>query len=206
MNSTQTAYTAGGNNYTLDTSGTNNQHYGTYDSTASSTNYVTAYPTSSQSKIISDAADYSTGGTGRYIYIINNGTTTNTAGTGRTIFDDMHVMFYDAEQYPIGSYIPGYKPDKLSSQTYTATGDESTANGTAGDGDIYRIQVPSNAVYFQINNGTKAGTTNDYERQSEIKAITANALYRFVPKATNANDYISETNLLYISVIDAFSA
>jgi len=195
MNSTQTAYTAGGNNYTLDTSGTNNQHYGTYDSTASSTNYVTAYPTSSQSKIISDAADYSTGGTGRYIYIINNGTTTNTAGTGRTIFDDMHVMFYDAEQYPIGSYTPGYKPDKLSSQTYTATGDESTANGTAGDGDIYRIQVPSNAVYFQINNGTKAGTTNDNERQSEIKAITANALYRFVPKATNANDYISETNV-----------
>ena len=195
MNSTQTAYTAGGNNYTLDTSGTNNQHYGTYDSTASSTNYVTAYPTSSQSKIISDAADYSTGGTGRYIYIINNGTTTNTAGTGRTIFDDMHVMFYDAEQYPIGSYTPGYKPDKLSSQTYTATGDESTANGTAGDGDIYRIQVPSNAVYFQINNGTKAGTTNDYERQSEIKAITANALYRFVPKSASAAGYISETSV-----------
>lgn len=195
MNSTQTAYTAGGNNYILDTAGTDNQHYGTYDSTENSTNYVTAYPTGSQSKIISAAADYSTGGTGRYIYIINNGTTTNTAGTDRTVFDDMHIMFYDAEKYPIGSYTPGYKPDKLSSQTYTATGEEATANGTAGNGDIYRIQVPSNAVYFQINNGTKAGTTNDNERQSEIKAITANALYRFVPKATNANDYISETNV-----------
>ena len=187
---TSYSYIAGGMNYRVDASdNTGTQHYGTYDSTASSTNYVTAYPTIS---VVKEADPTEYYGSNKMIYIIENGTNKLDGTTARDSFDDMHVIFYQSDKTTIvGGGDSGYKPDKLMSNSTTPVSYSDTA-GAAGAGNVYRISVPADAMYFQITNGTKDGTTNQYMRQSELKAVTGNGLYRFVPSAANAEDYIEE--------------
>ena len=187
---TSYSYIAGGMNYRVDASdNTGTQHYGTYDSTASSTNYVTAYPTTS---VVKEAAPTEYYSSNKMIYIIENGTNKLDGTTSRDSFDDMHVIFYKSDKTTIvGGGDSGYKPDKLMSNSTTPVSYSDTA-GAAGTGNVYRISVPADAMYFQITNGTKDGTTNQYMRQSELKAVTGNGLYRFVPSAANAEDYIEE--------------
>ena len=110
----------------------------------------------------------------------------------------MHVVFYDASKAVIGNATPGYKPDKISGQQYT---------DNTGTHDVYRIQVPSNAQYFQINNGANksgsAANSHVNDRQSEIKVINANGLYKFVDseyltsigKENSAENYIEGGNV-----------
>ena len=116
MDAGETAYTGAGKNYSVNSSGTN-QHYGTYDGTAS--NYVTAYPTTEATK--NSTPTVSVADTGKYIYIINNGTYAFShdceSGT-RYLLDDMHVVFYDGSGSAIGSGDPGYKPDKVGDVSY----------------------------------------------------------------------------------------
>ena len=166
---TQAADATGGHNYTLNTAST--AQYGTYNGT----NAITAYAVADSTK--ATATNSAVYGSNKYIYIYNNGTQnlTNGVDTGRYTLDEMHVIFYDINNAPIGSADSGYIPDKLSSYP-----------------DYYRMQVPNGAVYFQITNGTGKGTgSNYYSRQSEIKQITANGLYKFVDEGTNAADYIT---------------
>jgi len=178
MNNDETAYSAAGNNYSVNTSGTN--QYGTYDSTAS--HYVNAYPVKSTSKNSNPTVSYAD--SDKYIYIINNGTYTfdlkssddSDINNKRYILDDMHVVFYDAGGSVIGSSAPGYKPDKV---------------GQKDGKDVYRIIIPSGAVNFQINNGSGKGnatTSHNHYRRSEIKSITPNGLYKFIDDKTDAKD------------------
>ena len=171
---TQAAQVEAGKNYKL--TPTSNGQYGTF---ASSGN---VYPVTEQSKAESNPTiDYGSSSS-KYIYIVNNGPY-DLNGSSRTPLDDMHVIFYDSGKNVIGTGSPGYKPDKV-------VGNNKQYNGS----DVYRIAAPSNAKYFQITNGTKAGTTYDRERMSEIKEINADGLYQFVPSAANAVDYIEETS------------
>lgn len=165
-----------GYNYTPSTS---TKVYGTFAGNGK------VYSVSETAKAATPTFAYDTLGTNKYIYIINNGTRNlNSSGldTGRSVFDDMHVMFYDENKSVIGNDTPGYKPDKITSTTYT--------NGET----VYRIQAPAAAKYFSINNGTKGNTGSYYERTSEIKQLTANGLYRFVD-STVALDHIAESTL-----------
>ena len=171
---TQAVDAIGGKNYTLDTTEANRLQYGTYNGTTAINAYAVADSTKANS----------TGGTvygsNRYIYIYNNGTQnlTNGVDTGTYKLDEMHVIFYDINNTPIGSADSGYIPDRLI-----------VSNAVT---DYYRMQVPNGAVYFQITNGTGKGTgSNYYSRQSEIKQITANGLYEFVSGKTNAADFIT---------------
>ena len=186
------SYTAGGKNYRVDAaSNTDTQHYGTYDNTAGSANYITAYPTTAGVKEADPTEYYSSN---KMIYIIENGTNKLDGTANRDPFDDLHVIFYKADKTTmVGGGNSGYKPDKLMSNSTTPVSYSDTA-GTAGAGNVYRISVPADAMYFQITNGTKAGTANQYQRQSEIKSVTANGLYRFIPSADNVTDYIEEEN------------
>ena len=178
MNSGQTAYNAGGNNYSVSGSA---QHYGTYDNTAG--NYVNALPTVSQQKSGAATTSYNTG-SGNYIYIVNNGTygfglSDGMNADGRYVLDDMHVVFYDQDRSVIGTAAPGYKPDKLSGQSYGS-----------GNSDVYRIPVPANAKFFQINNGQgkcSATSSFNHDRSSEIREIIANGLYQFVDSSNNTD-------------------
>ena len=102
------------------------------------------------------------------IYIIENGTNKLDGTANRDPFDDLHVIFYKADKTTmVGGGNSGYKPDKLMSNSTTPVSYSDTA-GTAGAGNVYRISVPADAMYFQITNGTKAGTANQYQRQSEV--------------------------------------
>ena len=172
-----------GQNYILDTSHT--LDYGTS---------INAYKLTAEEKApYTTTANYSSGS---YIYIINNGTqdltsegTDTTVGQTRTNLDEIHVVFFsDADgENVVGSgsidayQDAGYIPDKV---------------GTKDDKDVYRIQVPSGAKYFQINNGFGKGTTgSNYSlRKSEIKALTLNGLYKFVQGETDAAKYIEGTD------------
>ena len=100
----------------------------------------------------------------------------------------MHIVFFADPDgaVPVGNGTAdaksatdnaGYIPDKV---------------GSSGGKDVYRIQVPAGANYFQINNGVGKGTgTANYSlRQSEIKPLTVNALYKFVDSGSTAEDYI----------------
>ena len=188
----------GGKNYVLNTP-TLNYQYGSFVTNGS------VYPVTEAAKATADTTTvYSTAGTSNYIYIINNGTQNLTGNntitpTDRYVLDEMHVVFYDASKAVIGNAAPGYKPDKISGQQYT---------DNTGTHDVYRIQVPSNAQYFQINNGAKKWTSsgtddNENYRQSEIKVINANGLYKFVDseyltsigKGNTAENYIEGGNV-----------
>ena len=179
----------GGKNYVLNTTPSTTYQYGSFVANGS------VYPVTEADKATADTTTvYSTAGTSNYIYIINNGTQDLTGNntitpTDRYVLDEMHVVFYDASKAVIGNAAPGYKPDKIS------------------DTNVYKIQVPSNAQYFQINNGAnKSGsTTNSHvnDRQSEIKVINANGLYKFVDseyltsigKGNTAENYIEGGNV-----------
>ena len=93
-----------------------------------------------------------------------------------------------------GVSVSGYKPDKLMNGDTPVT--YSDTAGTAGQGNVYRISVPNEAVYFRITNGTKDGDIDEYLRQSEMKLVTANGLYRFIPNAEKVVDYIEENNII----------
>ena len=180
------SYTAGGTNYRVDALNTDDiQHYGTYNSTAGS--YVQAYPATQKNKEDGTTEYYSSN---KMIYVINNGTNQLDNTEKRLVFDDMHIIFYDNDKNPLGKASSGYKPDKL--MNGDAPVNYTDAAGTAGQGNIYRISVPNDAMYFRITNGTKDGDTNQYMRQSELKSVTANGLYRFVPSTENVVDYIEE--------------
>ena len=116
---------------------------------------------------------------GRYIYIINNGTqdlTGSNIESTRTVFDEMHVTFYDANKQILGSDPAGYIPDLL-----TGYYDENNAWVNAPSNNVCRIQVPNDASYFSINNGINKGDgTPSKERHSVIEPITPNGLYQFV--------------------------
>ena len=177
---------SGGKNFILDTTEANRQDYGSFSSAYALRTVARTTPTI--------GSPYSTAGTNRYIYIINNGTQNLTAGetvnqTSRYILDDIHVEFFDETNRPIvqgsnGTSYSGLKPDKLMVGYPT----------TSPQYDVYRIQVPNGARYFRINNGEKdvegETPTLHNERQSEKKAITANGLYSFVQGKSNAADYI----------------
>ena len=178
------SYTAGGNNYRTDAPDTSHiQHYGKYNSS-----YVQAYPTVHYVKESAPTEYYSSN---KMIYIINNGTHQLDNTSDRLKFDDMHIIFYDKDMNTlISSSSSGYKPDKLMNNNSPVNYTDSA--GTAGQGNVYRISVPNDVVYFRITNGSKDGDTNQYMRQSEMKPVTANGLYRFVPSAENILDYIQE--------------
>ena len=119
---------------------------------------------------------YSTTATnGQYLFFVDNGTYDfGVLGNSRYTLDDLHVTFYqdEAGTLAIGNSYPGYRMDKLT-QAY--------------DGKtVYRITIPNGANYFQINNGQQktAGTANNNYRQSEIKRIAANGMYKFVDNST----------------------
>ena len=119
---------------------------------------------------------------GKYIYIINNGTQDLTGSNiepTRTVFDEMHVTFYDANKQLLGYDPAGYIPDLL-----TGYYDENNAWVNAPSNNVCRIQVPNDASYFQINNGVNKGDgTPNRERHSVIEPITPNGLYQFVTAA-----------------------
>ena len=173
-------YTAGGMNYRADASSDSGiQHCGTYDNAAG---FVNAYPTNAIPKQAEKTEYYSSN---KQIYLVNNGTNQLNGSAARDLLDDMHIVFYRPDKQPIlGDH--AYLPDKLLSCVYT---DE---EGSAGAGDVYSISVPQNAAYFRITNGTKDGSVYHNMRQSELKRITANGLYRFVPSADAPSGYIEE--------------
>ena len=172
-----------GQNYILDSTNSNKKDYGTS---------VKAY-----ALIPAEKAPYTTTteySSGSYIYIINNGTqdlTNTTVESSHTNLDEMHVVFFaDADGLQVvgsGSLNAyqdaGYIPDKVG--TYDSTY------------DVYRMEVPSGAKYFQINNGVGKGDASDSPnyslRVSEIKALTPNGLYKFVQGETAASKYIEGT-------------
>ena len=132
------------------------------------------YLVTPETKAESATASYSTGGKNDYIYIINNGTygfgqsDGDMDANGRYILDDIHVEFFDAINMPVGTASPGYIPDKV---------------GTKGSYDVYRIQVPSDAKTFIINNGQGKGNatlSHNHDRHSEQTEIIPDALYKFV--------------------------
>ena len=168
---TEAVETTGGTNYTL--SNVTPQQYGTYDGT----NPINAYNLAGTPKGTASSPAYTAQGTNRHIYIHNNGTQNLTSGVGSGTYklDDIHVIFYDISNNPIG-YTTGYIPDKLSSYT-----------------DYYRIQVPDDAVYFQITNGDGkgSGTVQYNARKSEIKTVIANGLYKFVSGKSDASEFIT---------------
>jgi len=172
MDNDETAYTAGGKNYSLDANST--QQYGTSDSTN-----VLAYATTGTPKTSDATVNYSSS---KYIYIINNGTKKFDSSANRDTLDDLHIVFYDSNNNVVGTS-GGYKPDKL-----VNGGSVVKYEGS----DVYRIAVPANAAKFQITNGD---SDHQVVRQSEIKPVAANGLYRFVPQADNAADYIEESSV-----------
>lgn len=139
----------------------------------------------------------------RYIYIVNNGTqnlTGETVATGansRFTLDEMHVVFYDQNNNAIGTNTTGYLPDKLGAYS----GSTWTAKVYEGH-DVYRISVPDNAKYFQINNGINKGLdenqedTHLNERYSKITEIADNGLYKFVEGESTASKYIQTGDTL----------
>lgn len=185
----------GGKNYILDSTAANREDYGTS---------VKAYALTAENKAPNTTTEnYSPGS---YIYIVNNGTQDLNGSVlidgSRTTLDEMHVVFYtDADGANVvgsgslnGYNDAGHIPDQigtLDSGTWTALQYNSK--------DVYRIQVPSTAKYFQINNGYGKGSgTNNYSlRKSEIKAITANGLYQFVQDETDASKYIEGSTKVY---------
>lgn len=120
----------------------------------------------------------------KYIFIVNNGTknvrTPVTDSSSRYKLDEMHVVFYsDAEgQNVIGTDRTGYIPDKLLYSSYEGS-------------DVYRIAIPDGACYFSINNGQAKGSISSYTnyRESEVKQLSINGLYRFVQKADDYSKY-----------------
>ena len=137
----------------------------------------------------------------KYIYIINNGTQNLTDRetvdpTSRFVFDELHVTFYDEDKKSIGTKDAGYLPDLL--KGYDSNEDPNNPNWVyvnAEGNDVYRIQVPANAKYFQINNGINKGLTDDVdtklrERYSVIEPITVNGLYKFVDGTHTAAEYL----------------
>lgn len=184
-NITQAAELTPGKNYVLDTAAANAEHYGTVT--------TTAYAVTVQDKAPTASASY--GNSNKYIYIINNGTQNisgNAVQTSRYILDEMHVVFYDMYNHIIGAE-SGYIPDRL--------GSGSTWSATQVDGsDVYRIEVPASAKFFQITNGVNkgltevSGTPTDThlkERYSKINEIADNGLYKFVDNGSSASDYIT---------------
>lgn len=171
---TQAASVTAGKNYVLTTTASGQQYGSTFA--------TIVYPVTINSKAEDNPTVDYTGGSSGYIYIANNGTYNN--GNARTSLDDMHVVFYDINKNVIGTGSPGYKPDKV-------VGENKQYEGS----DVYRIIVPSDAKYFQINNGTKDGSAHQYMRQSEIKPVNVNALYRFVADTTGKPEtyYIQES-------------
>ena len=171
-----------GQNYILDSTNSNKKDYGTS---------VKAYAlTPAEKAPYTTTMDYSSGS---YIYIINNGTqdlTNTTVESTRTNLDEMHVVFFaDADGLQVvgsGSLNAyqdaGYIPDKVGTYPNTSY-------------DVYRMEVPSGAKYFQINNGYGKGdgSSNYSLRVSEIKALTPNGLYQFVKDETAASKYIEGT-------------
>ena len=112
------------------------------------------------------------------IYIKNNGTDAfNQLTETRYVLDDIHVEFFSnaAGTTAVGQTFPGYRPVKVM-----------TVDGC----DIYRMAIPDGATYFRINNGQKKtnGTTKANYRRSEIRSISANAMYKFVDDTTTPSD------------------
>ena len=178
-------YTGG----TIYTPGSNGVSYGGSDWSSS------AKEVSSKSKTNSNVDGTATSS---YIYMVDNGTK-NLNDNGRYVLDDMHIKFFadESETNPIGNQ-NGYVMDRLTAN-YIPNGNDTVAPDN-GSGTVYRISVPDGANYFQITNGGgKTGTTNDNERQSEVKKVQVNGLYRFVAKADNNTDYIQEDNYTTLS-------
>ena len=186
------SYIAGGMRYRVDASdNTEVQHYGTYDSAANSVNYVDAYLTTDAVGEENPTVSYSSN---RMIYLVNNGTKdlADHTVTNRLLLDDMHIVFYDKDKELVSESAgtTGYLPDKLMNGSDPVSYSDST--GPAGGGDLYRISVPAGAVYFRITNGVKAGAQHQYQRQSEMKSVSSNGLYRFVPEADSPENYLEE--------------
>ncbi len=180
---------------------------GNYTLTSTTKNYgssVTAYDLSTGTKAPDTATvDYSSG---NYIYIINNGTQDFTAGAkadSRTTLDEMHVTFFsDANGGTVvgtgsldAATNAGYIPDKVGTTT-ESTGIWTALTTETGNNNVYRIQVPSGAKYFQINNGVGkgSGSENYSLRKSEIKELTVNGLYKFVDTGTDKNAFMLSTD------------
>ena len=93
------------------------------------------------------------------------------------VTDDIHVEFFSnaAGTTAVGQTFPGYRPVKVT-----------TVDGC----DIYRMAIPDGATYFRINNGQKKtnGTTKANYRRSEIRSISANAMYKFVDDTNTLSD------------------
>ena len=186
-----------GTNYVLDSTPANQLDYGTS---------VKAYALTMTDKAPNTTTvDYFSG---TYIYIINNGTqdlTETTVENSRTTLDEIHVVFYSD---PDGANVvgsgsingydnAGYVADQigvLDNGTWTALQYPETGSPQY---DVYRIQVPSNAKYFQINNGfgKGEGSSNYSLRKSEIKSVTPNGLYKFVEGESDAKKYIEGSTL-----------
>ncbi len=117
----------------------------------------------------------------------------------------MHVVFYDQNNNAIGTNPAGYLPDKLG----TYSGSTWTAEAYEGH-EVYRIQVPDNAKYFQINNGINKGLdaneedTHLTERYSVIEQIADNGLYKFVENAATASKYIKPGDTLPATAADRY--
>lgn len=164
----------GGMNYSASSVMSNN--YGRNGTSADSA-LIPAYETECVQKTDEPTVICHTSGSNRYIFLVNNGTYQLIENDGtRYALDDMHVAFYDKDRRFIGTSA-GYRPDKLLNQKYEGS-------------DVYRIKVPSDAVFFEVNNGQTKGTgTENHYRTSEMKTITANGLYRFVKEGTQNSDY-----------------
>ncbi len=186
-----------GKNYVLDTSSSARRQYGTDGTNAINAYSVTVIDKASPAP--GTPVPYSTSGTNNYIYIINNGTQNlsgETVESGRYVLDEIHVVFYDNDKNVIGTDAAGYIPDKL----YTVPGGVWTPIERDG-GVVYRIQVPNGAKFFQINNGQNKvyndSTVSRYNiRQSEIKELTVNGLYKFVSGESEAASYIQQGDAL----------
>ena len=186
-----------GTNYVLGT--TASGQYGAFTSASPSK----VYPVTTLTKASTPTDSYSIAGSTKTIYIVNNGTQNLTNGqpvgasTDRFSLDEMHVVFYDANKQVIGNDAPGYKPDKVVGKDYSGS-------------PVYRITAPSNAAYFQITNGDNKTATNSdsklRERQSEIKELIEDGLYKFVDEAYLTSKGLTNTAANYIESTDTVPA
>jgi len=142
-------------------------------------------------KTSNSTVDFSTTSTnGKYIFFVNNGTADILSSGSRYTLDDVHITFYGADgSTVVGTAAPSYVMDKVA---------PSFTKGSV-TGALYRMAIPNDAKYFQINNGQAKGTAStaagERRRMSEIKKISPNGLYSFVQSADNAADYIEETEV-----------
>ena len=175
----------GGTNYILG-SYNSSLDYGTMTAANKVYDVTTESKTASPTTAPYNSAD------NRTIYIIDNGTTCNAADEthqtgGRYILDDMHIEFFGSDGVTHIGTPEGYIPEKA---------------GTHADGTVYRITVPSNAMFFRVNNGNgkdNVTAAHNHTRNSEIKQITDNGLYEFVTAAKYTKDGSNPTTVAALS-------